>query len=132
MVLRAPWPRIDLTPVDISLKTHFTRPMLAGIVRSPQPAAQYLGRYTGEEFYYMWDELAACVWLDHGIIAKEETLYLDVDLNRGPNYGDTLSWDRAHKPARSDLRLVHVQQDLYPERFYALFTRLMQAPPHKP
>ena len=132
LTLRAAWPRIDLTPVDISLKTHFTPELLKTLASSPHPAAQYLARYTGTEFYYMWDELAACAWLDPAIITKGETLYLDVDLNRGPNYGDTLTWDTAHKPSRADLRPVHVQTELDAARFYGLFTRLMQAAPHTP
>ena len=132
ITLRAAWPRIALTPVDISLKTHFTPELLAQIARSRQPAAQYLAKYTGTEFYYMWDELAACAWLDPSIITKEETLFVDVDLTHGPNYGDTLTWDAAHRPRRSDLRLVHVQQDLDSTRFYRLFTELMQAPPVTP
>lgn len=132
IVLRAPWPRIDLTTVDISLKTHFTPELLKQITASHQPAAEYLAHYTGNEFYYMWDELAACAWLDPKIITKEEALYLDVDLSRGPNYGDTLTWDAAHKPSRPDVRLVHVQQELDTARFYKLFVQLMQAPPHHP
>ena len=129
LVLRAAWPRIDLTTADISIKTRFTRELLNEIATSSQPAAQYLARYTGEEFYYMWDELAACAWIDPAIITKQVPLYVDVDLTDGPNYGDTLTWDAAHKPQRSDLRLVHVQQDLDAARFYALFSSLMKAPP---
>ena len=132
VVLRAAWPRIDLTTADISLKTQFTPVMLHQIATSAQPAAQYLAKYTGNEFYYMWDELAACAWLDPKIITREQMLYVDVDLARGANYGDTLTWDAAHKPARTDLRLVHVQQDLDTARFYKLFVELMQAPPHTP
>lgn len=129
IVLRAPWPRIDLTTVDISIKTQFTRELLGQIATSQQPAAQYLVRYT-DEFYYMWDELAACAWLDPKIITKEEKLYVDVDLARGPNYGDLLTWDAAHKPARNDLREANIQQELEAPRFYKLFVQLMQAPPH--
>ena len=129
LVLRAPWPRVDLTTADISIKTRFSRELLKEIATSPQPAAQYLARYTGDEFYYMWDELAACAWIDRAIITKELQVYVDVDLNHGANYGDTLTWDAAHKPQRSDLRLVHVQQDLDTVRFYELFVRLMKAPP---
>ena len=131
IVLRAPWPRIDLTTVDISIKTQFTKELLQQIATSKEPAAQYLARYT-DEFYYMWDELAACAWIDLKIITKEETLFLDVDLSHGPNYGDTLSWDAAHKPPRSDLREVHIQQELDTARFYKLFVQLMQSPPHAP
>ncbi len=136
LVLRAPWPRIDLTTADISLKTHFTPELLAQIDRSPNQsslAASYLARYTGpQEFYYMWDELAACAWLDPKIITKEQVLYVDVDLTHGPNYGDALTWDAAHKPARADLRLVHVKQELDTRRFYKLFVHLMQLPPRNP
>ena len=131
IVLRAPWPRVDLTTVDISIKTQFSKELLQQIATSKQPAAQYVARYT-DEFYYMWDELAACAWLDPAIITREQTLLLDVDLTRGPNYGDTLTWDAAHKPTRSDLREVHVLQDLNTARFYKLFVQLMQAPPHAP
>lgn len=130
IVLRAGWPRIDLTPADISLKTHFTPALLKQISASHQPAAEYLARYTGGDFYYMWDELAACAWIDPRIITAEEQMYLDVDLTPGPNYGDTLTWDAAHKPPRSDLRLVHVQVALDTARFPSLFVRLMQMPPN--
>ena len=132
ITLRAAWPHIELTPVDISLMTHFTPELLKQIATSSEPAAQYLARYTGTEFYYMWDELAACAWLDPAIITKSETLFLDVDLSHGPNYGDTLTWDAAHRPSRTDLRPVRVQTELDPTRFYALFVRLMQAAPHTP
>src|SRR5271167_1440459 len=106
VVLRAHWPRIDLTTVDISLKTDFNKAMLDEISRSENPAAKYLAAYTSD-FYYCWDELAAAAWLDPSIITKEEKLYIDVSLSRGPSYGDTLSWSAANKPSL-DLQLVHV------------------------
>jgi hypothetical protein len=55
-------------------------------------------------------------------------LYIDVDLNRGPFYGDTLSWTAANKPSL-DLQLAHVQTDLDLTRFNKLFVDLMKAPP---
>ncbi len=129
IVLRADWPRIDLTTVDISVKARFTREMLADIAQSPSPSAQYLAKYTAE-FYYLWDELAAAALLDPRIITKERELYVDVDLNRGPNYGDTLTWTKDDKPERP-LPIVHVQEDLDTSRFYKLFLQLMKAePPH--
>ena len=39
IVLRAAWPRIDLTTVDISVKTQFSKSMMAEIVQSKSPAA---------------------------------------------------------------------------------------------
>ncbi len=130
ITLSAHWPRIDLTAVDISIKTQFTKAMLDEIAQSPNPAAKYLAAYTSE-FYYLWDELAAAAWLDPAIITKEQKLYLDVDITRGPFYGDTLSWTAANKPAL-DVQLVHVQTDLDLPRFYKLFVELMKAPPQPP
>ena len=127
IVLRAPFPRIDLTAVDISVKTHFTRQMLAEVAQSPNPAAQYIARYSFDP-YYLWDELEAAALIDPTIITKERVLYLDVDLNRGPNYGDTLSWTSLNKP-EIGLQPVHVQMELDAERFNRMFVDLMKAPP---
>ncbi|HVG26629.1 MAG TPA: nucleoside hydrolase [Acidobacteriaceae bacterium] len=128
IVLRARWPRIDLTTVDISIKTQFTREMMKEIASSPTPAAQYIAKYT-DEFYYLWDELAAVAWLDPTIITREHVLYVDVDLSRGPNYGDTLTWTEATRPKDRPLQPVHVQEDLDAARFYRDFIDLMRAAP---
>jgi inosine-uridine nucleoside N-ribohydrolase len=130
ITLRAKWPRIDLTTVDISVKTYFTKEMLVEIAKSNSPAAQYLVKYTGG-FYYMWDELAAAAWLDPKIITKEKVLYVDVDLARGSNYGDTLTWTADSKPDHA-MTPVHIQQELDAPRFYKLFIELMQAQPQTP
>jgi inosine-uridine nucleoside N-ribohydrolase len=130
IVLRAHWPRIDLTDVDISVKTRFTPEMMAEIAASPTPAAQYIAKYTGE-FYYLWDELEAAAWLDPKIITKERLLYVDVDLARGPNYGDTLTWTADSRP-KTDVQLVHVQEELDSARFDREFVELMKAGPVHP
>ena len=127
IVLRAHWPRIDLTTVDVSIKTMFTKAMLDEIARSGSPAAKYLSTYT-RDFYYCWDELAAAAWLDPAIITKEQRLYIDVNLSRGATYGDTLSWSEENKSAL-DLPLVHVQSDPDLARFNRLFVELMKASP---
>jgi purine nucleosidase len=130
ITLRGHWPRIDLTTTDISIKTGFTKAMLDDIAHSPNPAAKYLATYTNQ-FSYCWDELAAAAWLDPAIITKEQRLFIDVDLNRGPFYGDTLSWTAANKPLL-DLQLVHVQTELDLPRFNKLVVDLMKAPPQLP
>ena len=130
IVLRAPFPRIDLTTVDISVKTNFTPAMLAEIAASPNPAAQYVAKFT-HEFYYLWDELAAAALLEPSIITKEQILYIDVDTARGPNYGDTLSWTAANRP-QTALPPIHVQTDLDLPRFNSLFVHLMKSPPLNP
>ena len=126
IALRAPWPRIDVTTVDISIKAMFTEAMLAEIAKSPNPAARYIAKYS-EERYYLWDELAACAWLDPSIISRERQLYMDVDVSHGPAYGETLTWIPELKPA-VDLNLVHAQVDVDLPRFARQFIELMSAP----
>ncbi|HUO78559.1 MAG TPA: nucleoside hydrolase [Steroidobacteraceae bacterium] len=126
ITLRAHWPRIDVTTVDVSIKAMFTAEMLAAIARSKEPAAQYIARYS-QERYYLWDELAACAWLEPGIITRERRLYMDVDVSHGPAYGETLTWSEELKPAL-DLQLVHAQLDVDLPRFVRQFVALMSAP----
>ena len=126
IVLRAHWPRIDVTTVDVSIKAMFTQEMLDEIARSPEPAARYIAKYS-QERYYLWDELAACAWLEPAIITKERRLYMDVDVSHGPAYGETLTWSEELKPA-IDLELVHAQVDVDLPRFRRQFVGLMSAP----
>jgi hypothetical protein len=95
------------------------------IAAAPTPAAQYVAKYT-REYSYLWDELEAAALLDPTIITKEQILYIDVDTQRGPNYGDTLSWTAANRP-KYTLQPVHVQVDLDQSKFDALFVELPRA-----
>jgi inosine-uridine nucleoside N-ribohydrolase len=123
IVLRAGWPRIDVTTVDVSIKAPFTQAMLDEIAKSQSPAARYIAAWS-QDRYYMWDELAACAWLDPSLITKENIVYMDVDLHRGPTYGDTLTWTEKLKPA-TNVRLVHAQLDVDLAKFQKEFARVM-------
>jgi len=123
MVLRAAWPSIVVTTADVSLKAPFTKTVLDEIARSNTPAARYIARWS-QPRSYMWDELAACSWIDPAIITREQELYMDVDLSHGPSYGDTLTWTEADKP-QTGVRLVHAQMDLDLPRFQKMFVELM-------
>ena len=134
------WPRVDLTTVDISLKTKFTQAMLDEISASKQPAAQYLAKYS-RELYYLWDELTAAAWLDPSIITAEKLLYVDVDVTHGPNYGNTLTWSAEFRPSamkatgepevQHEVKPVHVFTDLNVEKFNRMFVDLMKAAPQR-
>ncbi len=130
ITLRAVWPRIDVTTVDISIKAMFTQAMLDEISKSPNPAAQYIAKYS-QDRYYLWDELTASAWLDPTIITGERQLYMDVDISHGPTYGDTLTWTKELKP-QTELRLVHAQTDLDLPKFSKMFVELMSAPTPRP
>ncbi|MCU1302724.1 MAG: hypothetical protein JWQ87_3008 [Candidatus Sulfotelmatobacter sp.] len=132
VVFQAPWKKIVCTPVDISVKTRLTANLVNQIKAGSSSAAQYIGKYARlrGNYNYLWDELAAAAWLDPGIITKKETLFMDVDLDRGAGYGNTLSWAEHDKP-RIDLQPVEVQDDLDLDRFYKLFVDLLTAPTPK-
>ena len=123
IVLRADWQRVDVTTVDVSVKAPFTQKMLDEISKSQSPTARYIAAWS-QDRYYLWDELAACAWLDPSIITKEKQLYMDIDLSHGLSYGDTLTWTEQLKPA-TGVRLVHAQVDLDLPRFQKMFVDLM-------
>ena len=129
LVLRAPWKKIVCTPVDISVKTRLTTDLVNRIKMVDSPAARYIGKYARlrGNYNYLWDELAAAAWLDPSIITKKETLYMDVDLDRGAGYGNTLSWVEHDKP-KIEVQAVEVQDDLDLDKFYKIFVDLLTAP----
>ncbi len=129
IVLRAPWKKIVCTTVDISVKTRMTNELIDKIRTSNTPSARYISKYAyvRGSYNYLWDELAAAAWLDPSLITKKENRHMDVNLDRGAGYGDTLAWTDRDKPKR-DVQAVEVQVDLDTERFYKLFVDLLKAP----
>jgi len=127
IVLRAHWPSIVCTTVDVSVKTQLSKEMLEQIAKAPTPVAQYLAKYARPGRSYLWDELAAAAWLDPSLITGERKVYMDVDLDRGAGYGDTVIWSDRVKPAL-DVQLVHAQMDVNMQKFGQMFVQLMTAP----
>lgn len=132
VVLMAPWKKVVCTTVDISVKTRLTQGLIDRVKASDSPAAQYVAKYARLEvkYNYLWDELAAAAWLDPSIITAKSTRYLDVDLNHGAAYGDTLSWSEQDKP-KTFGPPVEVQDNLDLQKFYKEFVELLSAPTPK-
>jgi inosine-uridine nucleoside N-ribohydrolase len=63
-------------------------------------------------------------WLDPAIITRSGKLYMDVSVDRGPTYGDTLTWS-AGDPHPAGTPLVEVQQDVDAAKFYREFIELL-------
>ncbi|MGB9465971.1 MAG: nucleoside hydrolase [Candidatus Acidiferrum sp.] len=124
-VLHAHWPRLVLTTVDISVKTRMEKNLIAQVAKSSTPAAQYVAKYA--EANYLWDELAAVAWLDPSIITKWQKLYIDVEVDHGASYGDTLTWGPGQQPGMGE-SLVEVQRDLDKEKFYKEYVDLLTRP----
>ena len=126
-VLRAPWPRIVVTTVDISIKTRMDDSMFAEISRGTTPAAKYVAQFSKPNYLYLWDELAADSWLDPSIITRSEKMYMDVSIDHGPTYGDTLVFPAGNPPELHG-PLVEVQVDVDNAKFYKDFVELMTRP----
>ncbi|MGH9740984.1 MAG: nucleoside hydrolase [Candidatus Acidiferrum sp.] len=124
-VLHAHWPRFVLTTVDISVKTRMEQSLIDQIAKSSAPVAQYVAKYAQPNI--LWDELAAVSWLDPSIITKQQNLYIDVEVDHGASYGDTLAWAPGQQPNMGE-SLVEVQQDLDKEKFYKEFVDLLSRP----
>lgn len=125
IVMRSPWKKITITPIDISVKTKVTSEMQAAIAKADTPVAQYLTKYSVPS--YMWDELSAAALIDPSIITGEKQLYVDIDIDHGPSYGETLFWDsKAELPPYE--HLATVQFDVDAPKFYKLYVQLMTQP----
>jgi inosine-uridine nucleoside N-ribohydrolase len=124
-VLHAHWPRLVVTTVDISVKTHMEKSLIDDIRKSSSPGAQYVAKYS--QVGYLWDELAAAAWLDPTIITKWQKLYMDVNVDHGAGYGDTLVWAPGQQPGMGE-QLAEVQVDLDTKKFYKEFADLMTRP----
>jgi inosine-uridine nucleoside N-ribohydrolase len=133
IVLTAPWKKVVCTTVDISVKTRLTQELIDRVKAHNTPAARYVGAYARVrgQYNYLWDELAAMAWLDPRLITAKSTRYLDVDLNRGASYGETLSWSEEDKPKIVGPP-VEIQVDLDAQKFYKEFVDLLAAPTPKP
>jgi inosine-uridine nucleoside N-ribohydrolase len=132
IVLLAPWKKIVCTTVDISVKTRLTQDLLDRVKAGSTPAARYVGTFSHlmGKYNYLWDELAAVAWLDPTVITAKETRYLDVDLSRGVNYGNTLSWAEQDK-TKFVGQPIEVQVDLDTQKFYKELVDLLTAPTPK-
>jgi inosine-uridine nucleoside N-ribohydrolase len=97
IVLHAPWPHITLVTEDSSQNMLFGHELMQSIAASAAPAAQYIAKF-GSDKFPMWDDIAAAVFLDPSLAIRKREAAVDVDLDRGANYGATLSWTAEKQP----------------------------------
>src|SRR6202795_1171802 len=126
IAMRAPWKKITITPIDISVKTLVNPAVKAAIAKSDTPVARYLTQYSVESF--MWDELSAAALVDPSIITGQKQLYVDIDIDHGPSYGETLFWQPGTELPPYE-RIASVQFDVDTQKLYDLYVKLMTQPP---
>jgi inosine-uridine nucleoside N-ribohydrolase len=139
ITMSAPWKKITITPVDISVKTQLSDELKKTIAKSQAPAAQFITKYMpigqGGGGGFMWDEIAALAFLDPSIITRQQPVYVNIDIDHGPGYGQTIFVEteitgppgQAAAPRQMPTwwRVATVQWDLDLPKFYNLFVELM-------
>ena len=135
MVMSAPWKKITITPVDISVKTSMSQDMRDQIGKSSSPTAQYHAKYSRPGAGgggYMWDEIAAAAVIDPSIITEQMELQVNIDIDHGPSYGQTIFMEKTVKAPSWLWKVSTVQVDLNKDKFYKLYVDLMSRPSKKP
>jgi purine nucleosidase len=126
IAMRAPWKKITITPVDISVKTKLGPDIKAAIAKANTPVARYLTEFSTES--YMWDELSAAAMVDPSIITAQKQLYVDIEIDHGPSYGETLFWAPGTVLPPFEQQAT-VQFDVDTRKLYDLYVKLMTQPP---
>jgi purine nucleosidase len=125
ITMRAPWKKITITPIDISVKTKLGPEIRGAIAKADTPVARYLTQFSVESF--MWDELSAAAMVDPSIITGQKELYVDIDIDHGPSYGETLFWNPGTAVPPYEQKAT-VQFDVDAPKLYDLYVRLMTQP----
>jgi inosine-uridine nucleoside N-ribohydrolase len=125
ITMRAPWKKVTITPVDVSIQTKLGPEIRGEIAKADTPVAQYLTKYSVDSF--MWDELSAIAMIDPTIITGQQELYVDIDVDHGPYYGETLFWEKGAELPPYE-RLATVQFDVDTAKLYQLYVKLMTQP----
>jgi inosine-uridine nucleoside N-ribohydrolase len=126
IVMSAPWKKITMTPNDVSIKTNLSAELQARISKVDTPVTRYLTQYT-RPGGYMWDEVAAAAFLDPSVITEQKELYVNIEIDHGASYGQTIFVDKSVK-VPSWWKIATVQFNLDTDKFYAAYVKLMTAP----
>ena len=92
--MSAPWKKIVITPVDISVKTSLNDDLKRRLAASSSKAAQFIAKFhppgPGGGGGFMWDEISVLAFLDPSVITRQQQLYVNIDIDHGPGYGQTI------------------------------------------
>ncbi|SFM88307.1 nucleoside hydrolase [Variovorax sp. OV329] len=122
LVLKEDWRRIVQLPVDATTRTLWTPQLQQQVAGCGQPWAGYFGRFGIQ--LPMWDEVAACAWLDPSVVTRREEMLVDIDTSFTANYGGTLSWAPGGGPGLGE-RLVDVVMEVDVQRIERMTVDLM-------
>lgn len=123
IALTAPWAQITAIG-DISNRTLMTDEAFKQLIGKKTRVTEILARHPWA--LPMWDELAAAIAVDRSLITQSVTATMDVDLDRGLNYGVTHVWP-AHTTPHLGERPVTIVLDVDKPRFLQQFIKAAQS-----
>lgn len=127
VVIRSGIP-IVLTPLNVTAKTDFSKQWFDEIVAADTPLTRLIKETMGP-FYekhpdvhsQMYDQLTVASLIDPTLV-KAQDLYVDVDINHGPDYGTSLGAKQPWEGGEGAVK-VSVQYDVDFNRFIQMFVK---------
>lgn len=118
VVLTASWPRIIVLGT-VTLTAVTDKALLARVAASGSAIGAYVARYA-EAGTPLWDEMAAAVAVEPGLVTKQIVAAMDIDILPGPDYGRAHVWPPNLAPHQGE-QLVHIVQAVDLPRFLSGF-----------
>lgn len=102
IVMRQAWPEIVVTPFEAGSQPYSNEALMRRVAKSGGRLARHVQDVyldarapAGTSLWSpMWDEVLVAALLQPSVIKRSETMYLDVDITRGPKYGHTVVWQQ--------------------------------------
>lgn len=129
IVMRAPWTRLVMVPVDPSTSTELSPALLARMGAADTVIGHTLRRR--EPGFPMWDEIATALWLRPELATRSERMYVDTNVEFGPGYGDIVSWAPGYQPGLGE-QLQEVVLEIDVAAMEALLVERLTAPQPDP
>jgi purine nucleosidase len=133
ITLRANWPKVTLTPINIAEQAPFTLESARSLASLDSPIGRYFETAHVERVAahpvtsLMYDQIAIVALLEPDVVRRSEEMFLDVEVNHGALYGQTLYWDSERRPPEG-VRKATVLLDLDAPRFMGAFLERMKRP----
>ncbi|MFI6477012.1 nucleoside hydrolase [Nonomuraea sp. NPDC050663] len=130
IVLRTPFKKQTIVPHDAALKVRFTKKEYDRIVAGTEtPIKKMFKDIQRGQGTFVWDAIAAGIFLDRSLVKRSEERYVDVDSTMGPNYGRSLGYnlgefDRPNNPAGTRKATIVFEVDT--KRFWDLYVDRMR------
>jgi inosine-uridine nucleoside N-ribohydrolase len=131
MALRAEWPKVTVTPINIAEQAPFTVEAARSLASIDSEIGRYfrvvhVSKMTEHPITsLMYDQIAILAFLEPRVVKRSEELFLDVEIDHGAFYGATLWWDAERRPPEG-VRKATVLHDLDTPRFMETFSELMR------